>query len=113
MCYTEWVHVQGNKDPQGGLTAKGRAHYARTEGASLKPGVKNYESASPADKKRWISWALRFYNRKALPPMQKDGKPTRMALTAQAWGHEPPKNELEARAIAALAKRRQSEMGGK
>lgn len=107
------MHVQGNKDPQGGLTAKGRAHYARTEGASLKPGVKNYESASPADKKRWISWALRFYNRKALPPMQKDGKPTRMALTAQAWGHEPPKNELEARAIAALAKRRQSEMGGK
>lgn len=103
----------GYKDPDGGLTSKGRAHYARTEGANLKPGVTNYESASPADKKRWISWALRFYNRSSLPPMQKDGKPTRMALTARAWGHEPPKNEMQARAIAALAKRRQAEMGDK
>lgn len=102
---------KGYKDPEGGLTAKGREHYKRTEGASLKPGVRNYESASPADKKRWVSWALRFYNRKDLPPMQKNGKPTRMALTAKAWGHSPPKNELEARAIASLAKRRQQQLG--
>ena len=28
------------KNPKGGLTAAGRAHFKKTEGANLKPGVK-------------------------------------------------------------------------
>ena len=32
------------KDPKGGLTAAGRAHFKKTEGANLKPGVQG-----PAD----------------------------------------------------------------
>ena len=32
--------ASGIKDPKGGLTAKGRRHFARKEGANLKPGVK-------------------------------------------------------------------------
>jgi hypothetical protein len=92
------------RDPQGGLTAKGRAHYKRTEGANLKPGVKSYSSASPADKKRWISWASRFYGQKNLPPMKKpNGQPTRAALTAAAWGESVPGNEAAARRIYAKA----------
>ena len=101
------------KDPQGGLTAAGRAHYKKTEGANLKPGVKNYSSASPADKKRWISWASRFYGQKNLPPMKKpNGEPTRAALTAAAWGEAVPSDERAARAIYAKAVARKRELQG-
>ncbi|NBV22555.1 MAG: hypothetical protein EB141_00530 [Verrucomicrobia bacterium] len=101
------------KDPHGGLTAAGRAHYKRTEGANLKPGVKNYSSASPADKKRWISWASRFYGQKNLPPMKKpNGEPTRAALTAAAWGEPVPSDERAARAIYAKANARKRELQG-
>ena len=92
------------KDPKGGLTAAGRAHFKRTEGANLKPGVKNYSSASDADKKRWISWASRFYGQSPLPPMKKpNGEPTRLALTAAAWGEPVPQNDAAARRIYAKA----------
>lgn len=102
------------RDPQGGLTAKGRAHFKRTEGANLKPGVKNYASASPADKKRWISWARRFYGRSDMPPMTKpNGEPTRMALTAAAWGMPVPRTESAARAIGRLAEKRAAALGEK
>jgi len=91
------------------LTAKGRAHFKRKEGANLKPGVKNYSSASLADKKRWISWASRFYGQKNLPPMKKpNGEPTRAALTAAAWGEPVPKNEAAARRIYAKARARKA-----
>lgn len=91
------------------MTAKGRAHFKRKEGANLKPGVKNYSSASLADKKRWISWASRFYGQKNLPPMKKpNGEPTRAALTAAAWGEPVPKNEAAARRIYAKARARKA-----
>lgn len=100
------------KDPKGGLTAAGRAHYKRTEGANLKPGVKSYSSASPADKKRWISWASRFYGQSNLPPMKKpNGEPTRAALTASAWGEAVPGDERAARAIYAKAQSRKRQLG--
>lgn len=100
------------RNPEGGLTAAGRAHYQRKEGANLKPGVKNYSSASPNDKKRWISWASRFYGQKNLPPMKKqNGQPTRAALTAAAWGEAVPSNEAAARRIYAKALSRKKAMG--
>jgi len=96
------------KDPKGGLTARGRKAF----GKNLQPGVKNYESASPEDKKRWISWALRFYGQKNYPPLKKpNGEPTRFALTAAAWGEPVPMNEAAARAIAEKARRRQKALG--
>jgi hypothetical protein len=99
------------RDPKGGLTAAGRAHFQRKEGANLKPGVKSYSSSSPADKKRWISWASRFYGQKNLPPMKKpNGQPTRAALTAAAWGEPVPANEAAARSIYAKAKARRRQM---
>ena len=40
------------KNPEGGLTAAGRRHYAKTEGANLRPGVKNPDEAGDSEKKR-------------------------------------------------------------
>jgi hypothetical protein len=58
---------------------------------------------SGEDMRRKGSWAVRFYGRKGrLPPLvDKDGAPTRFALTARAWGEAVPKTAAEARAIAA------------
>ncbi|MBC8095943.1 MAG: hypothetical protein H7Y43_09035 [Akkermansiaceae bacterium] len=45
---------------------------------------------------------MRFFGREKLSPLQtKDGKPTRFALTAAAWGEPVPKTEAAARKIAA------------
>jgi hypothetical protein len=94
-------------DPKGGLTAAGRKAF----GGNLRPGVKNYGSASDADKKRWVSWALRFYGQSKYPPLTKpNGEPTRFALTAAAWGEPVPKTEADARKIAAKARRRSEEL---
>lgn len=92
------------RDPKGGLTAAGRAAFARKQGAHLKPGVKKkVADMSPAEMRRKGSWAVRFYGRAgALPPLRdKDGKPTRFALTAAAWGEPVPRTAGAARRIAA------------
>jgi Domain of unknown function (DUF6321) len=96
-------HKASTKDPRGGLTAAGRAEFARKEGARLKPGVRKAKVDMTAeDKKRKGSWAVRFYGRAGtLPPLIKGGKPTRFALTATAWGEPVPKTAAAARKIAA------------
>lgn len=96
------------KDPRGGLTAAGRAAFRRKQGAHLKPGVRKADAEmSPAEMRRKGSWATRFYGRAGkLPPLKdKDGKPTRFALTAAAWGEKVPKTAAEARRIAAKGRR--------
>jgi hypothetical protein len=103
------------KNPKGGLTAAGRRAFKRSEGAHLKPGVKKSKSEmSTEEMRRKGSWASRFYGRKKLPPLlDKKGRPTRLALTAHAWGEPVPKTPAAARKIAskgrgllAAAKRR-------
>lgn len=95
------------RDPRGGLTAAGRAEFARKDGTRLKPGVKKAKGDMTADdKKRKGSWAVRFYGRAGkLPPLIKGGKPTRFALTAAAWGEPVPKTAAAARRIAAKGRR--------
>jgi hypothetical protein len=90
------------KDPAGGLTAAGRAEFARTQGAHLKPGVTKPVSQMTLDEmRRKGSWATRFYGRASLPPLVKpNGEPTRFALSAHAWGEKVPANEADARKIA-------------
>ena len=90
------------KDPEGGLTAAGRAKFAKTQGAQLKSGVTKPESEMTADEmRRKGSWAARFYGRAKLPPLRKaNGEPTRFALSAHAWGEEVPTTEAQARQIA-------------
>jgi hypothetical protein len=95
------------KDPHGGLTAKGREYFRRTEGAYLKPGVKKpMREMTPEEMKRKGSWAKRFFGRLRLPPLQDaEGRPTRFALTAAAWGEPVPKTMAAARQIAAKGQR--------
>ncbi|MGV3661144.1 MAG: DUF6321 domain-containing protein [Prosthecobacter sp.] len=95
------------KDPRGGLTAAGRRSFAKKDGAHLKPGVKKPVSEmTPQEMRRKGSWAVRFYGREKLSPLKtKDGRPTRFALTAAAWGEPVPKTEAAARNIAAKGQR--------
>ena len=95
------------KNPNGGLTAAGRKFFKETQGSNLKPGVmKKLSEMTPEDMRRKGSWAVRFYGRAGrLPPLIKDGRPTRFALTAAAWGEPIPKNVTAARKIASKGRR--------
>ena len=95
------------KDPRGGLTAAGRREFAGREGAHLKPGVKKkLADMTPEEMRRKGSWAVRFYGRTKLPPLVDDqGRPTRHALSAHAWGEPVPKTVAAARRIAAKGRR--------
>jgi hypothetical protein len=95
------------KDPRGGLTAKGRRAFAERDGAHLKPGVRKRASdMTPTEMRRKGSWAVRFYGRAKLPPLvDDDGQPTRHALSAHAWGEPVPKTVAAARRIAAKGER--------
>jgi len=94
------------KNPKGGLTAAGRKAFERKDGAHLKPGVtKKQSDVTPSDMRRKGSWAVRFYGRKSMPPLvDNNGKPTRHALSAHAWGEPVPKTAAAARRIAAKGK---------
>ena len=98
---------RATKDPRGGLTAAGREEFRRREGAHLRPGVKKKASEmSPEDMRRKGSWASRFYGRAKLPPLVDDqGRPTRFAKSAAAWGEPVPKTVAAARKIAAKGER--------
>lgn len=69
-----WQRKEG-KNPAGGLNAKGRASY--TEG-TLKPPVKS------GDNPRRASFLARMGNMPG--PERKDGEPTRLLLSLNAWG---------------------------
>jgi len=71
-----WQRKEG-QNPAGGLNAKGRAS-AKAEGMNLKPPVKS------GDNPRRASFLARMGN--TAGPMEKDGKPTRLALALKAWG---------------------------
>ena len=90
------------KDPKGGLTAAGRKAFAKKDGSHLKPGVmKKASEMTPVEMRRKGSWATRFFGRAKLPPLvDAKGEPTRLALSAHAWGEKVPKTEKAARKIA-------------
>jgi hypothetical protein len=87
------------KDPRGGLTAAGRAHYEKTEGAHLKPGVKG-KADTPDKMKRKGSFLRRHYATLRGPLKDKNGQPTRLALAAQAWGEKIPTTLAAAKRLA-------------
>jgi hypothetical protein len=95
------------KDPKGGLTAAGRRAFKKKDGSHLKPGVtKSERDMSPTEMRRKGSWAVRFYGRSKLPPLvDKNGEPTRLALSAHAWGEPVPKTVAAARRIARKGER--------
>ena len=71
-----WTRKEG-KSAAGGLNAKGRAS-AKAEGMNLKPPVKS------GDNPRRASFLARMGNMPG--PEMKDGKPTRLLLSLNAWG---------------------------
>ena len=68
-----------HKSKTGGLTAAGRAHFKKTEGANLKPPVA--KGTNP----RRVSFAARFAGMKG-PMKDAKGRPTRKALALKKWG---------------------------
>ena len=92
------------KNPKGGLTAAGRAHFKRTEGANLKPGVKG-AADTPEKMRRKGSFLTRFFTNPSGPMKDEKGRPTRLALSASAWGEPVPQDASDAAALAAKGRR--------
>ena len=92
------------KDPDGGLTAAGRAHFKKTQGANLKPGVRG-PADTPEKMRRKGSFLTRFFTNPSGPMVDEKGRATRLALSAAAWGERVPKNAEDASALAAKGRR--------
>jgi len=90
-----WTRKEG-KSATGGLNAKGRAS-AKAEGMNLKPPVKS------GDNLRRASFLARMGNMPG--PEMKDGKPTRLLLSLNAWGASSKADaKSKAKAISARNK---------
>ena len=92
------------KDPKGGLTAAGRRHFKETEGANLKPGVRGAAN-TPEKMRRKGSFLTRFFTNPSGPMKKPNGEPTRLALSAAAWGEPVPQNRSDAAKLAAKGRR--------
>ena len=93
-----WQRKEG-KNPKGGLNEKGRRSYERETGGELKPPVK------AGDNPRRASFLARMGNMAG--PMEKNGKPTRLALALKAWGASSKEDaKAKARAISARNERK-------
>lgn len=78
MASPAWQRKEG-KNPAGGLNEKGRRSYERENpGSDLKPPVKS------GNNPRRASFLARMGNMPG--PEYKDGKPTRLLKSLQAWG---------------------------
>jgi hypothetical protein len=92
------------KDPRGGLTAAGRRHFKQTEGANLKPGVRG-AADTPEKMRRKGSFLVRFFTNPSGPMKKPNGKPSRLALSASAWGEPVPQDRAAAARLAAKGRR--------
>jgi hypothetical protein len=92
------------KDPKGGLTAAGRRHFKETEGANLKPGVRG-AADTPEKLRRKGSFLTRFFTNPSGPMKKPNGEPTRLALSAAAWGEPIPQDRSDAARLAAKGRR--------
>ena len=95
MKTSAWQRKAG-QNPKGGLNEAGRRS-AKAEGMNLKAPVKS------GDNPRRASFLARMGSMPG--PMEKDGKPTRLALALKAWGASS-KEDAKSKA-AAISKRNQ------
>ena len=73
------------QNPKGGLNAKGRAYFKRTEGANLKPPVSAKQAQkSPKAAARRKSFCARMSGVEG-PLKDEKGRPTRKALALRKW----------------------------
>ena len=87
------------KDPEGGLTAKGREYFAKKEGAHLRPGVQG-PADTPEKMLRKGSFLRRNFTHPRGPMKDEKGRPTRLALSAHAWGEPVPRTMAETKKLA-------------
>ena len=93
-----WQKKEG-KNPKGGLNAKGRASYKAETGGTLKAPVKS------GDNPRRASFLARMGGMPG--PEEKDGKPTLLKLSLQAWGASS-KADAKAKASAISARNKKA-----
>ena len=93
MSTPAWQRKAG-KNPEGGLNEAGRRS-AKAQGMNLKRPVKS------GDNPRRASFLARMGNMPG--PERKDGEPTRLLLSLNAWGAD---SKAEARRIAANISKR-------
>lgn len=91
---------KATKNPKGGLTAAGREYFKKKEGAHLKPGVTG-KADTPEKMRRKGSFLRRHFANPRGPMVDEKGKPTRLALSAHAWGEPVPKTMAAAKRLAA------------
>jgi len=96
-----WQRKEG-KNPAGGLNAKGRASY---KGGTLKAPVKS------GDNPRRASFLARMGGAPG-PERDKNGKPTRLLLSLNAWGASS-KADAKAKAKAISARNKAKKSKGK
>jgi hypothetical protein len=90
-----WQRKEG-QNPKGGLNAAGRASL-KADGQNIKPPVKS------GDNPRRASFLARMGNMPG--PERKDGKPTRLLLSLNAWGASSKADaKAKAKAISARNK---------
>ncbi len=87
------------RNPKGGLTQKGRDFFAARDGNHLKPGVTG-KADTPEKMKRKGSFLVRTFTHPRGPMQDDKGEPTRLALSAHAWGEKVPTNEAQAHKLA-------------
>lgn len=88
------------RDPQGGLTAKGREYFNQKEGSHLRPGVQG-PADTPEKMVRKGSFLRRHFAHPRGPMKDDKGQPTRLALSAHAWGEPVPNTAGDAKKLAA------------
>ncbi len=87
------------RNPKGGLTQKGRDFFAARDGNHLKPGVTG-KADTPEKMKRKGSFLVRTFTHPRGPMQDEKGEPTRLALSAHAWGEKVPTTEAQAHKLA-------------
>ena len=98
MANAAWQRKEG-KNPAGGLNEKGRKSYERANpGSDLKPPVKSGKNP------RRASFLARMGNMPG--PEYKNGKPSRLLLSLQAWGASS-KADAKKKAAALSRQKRQ------
>ena len=85
---------KSDKNPKGGLSAKGRARINRSTGSNLKAPIKGRPS-TPSELRRKGSFLVRMGSVKG--ELMKDGKKTRLKLALEAWGHKGDKSSAVAK----------------
>ena len=104
MSKQTWARSE-YKNEEGGMNKKGVEQFNKENpGSKLQTGVKwNGKGDGPSRERqlRWANWATRFYTNPKGPLKDDNGKPTRLALMATAWGVKPPSTVAQAKAIAA------------